>query len=179
MTRQWMIGAAMMMAISAAHAEKKPYQVWSYTAIARSGNPVTFRVVANSKQKSHGVATYADNVIHVNWKKLREHNASPQFVQFVLAHEAGHLIMRDRGIGSESTADFYAGKMLRLAGFTADDMATLQRDMLRIYGGGDDKHPGNSQRVMVLMRGYNSTASRAAPLVSATLEKFGKQLDRQ
>jgi hypothetical protein len=74
-----------------------------------------------------------------------------EFYQYVLAHEAGHAV----GITTETGADYYAGKLLRLEGFTPRQMNAVCWEMLRVLSpDGDATHPPSSVRVRIVMAGY-------------------------
>jgi hypothetical protein len=95
----------------------------------------------------------------VNWERLLSYNPSPQLVQLVLAHEAGHLLQRDTSAQREQRADYFAGRAMRIEGYTSRDMAQVREEMLRILGRGDATHPPAEQRVQITMRGFNSVVS--------------------
>jgi hypothetical protein len=134
-------------------------RVKSITVPDLHGKLVTFSVWSSPAMDNIAKADLAYNVILVNWERLLRLNPSPQLVQVVLAHEAGHLLQRDTSAQREALADYFAGRAMRIEGYTSRDMAIVRGEMLRILGQGDATHPPAAERVQITMRGYNSVAA--------------------
>lgn len=72
--------------------------------------------------------------------------------QFILGHEAGHVM----GIMNEAGADAYAGSVLRMAGFTPAQMEIVYANMARLLcPWGDTTHPASAQRIAIVQASYN------------------------
>lgn len=75
-----------------------------------------------------------------------------EFQQAVLAHEAAHAI----GIMDETAADYFAGQMLRIAGFGPSQMQVVFASMAAFLGPwGDATHLPVRSRIQVVLAGYN------------------------
>lgn len=73
--------------------------------------------------------------------------------QFILAHEAGHVV----GLTSEAMADAYAGKILHIAGFTPAQMQVVYASMGRfLCPWGDTTHPPSPERIAIVKSAYES-----------------------
>jgi len=134
-------------------------RVKSVTVPDLRGRMVSFRVFSSPGLNNIAKADLAGNLILVNWERLLSYNPSPQLVQLVLAHEAGHLLQRDTSQQREQRADYFAGRTMRIEGYTSRDMDLVGQEMRRILGRGDATHPPSEQRVQITMRGYNSIAA--------------------
>jgi hypothetical protein len=72
--------------------------------------------------------------------------------QFILGHEAGHEV----GILNEAQADAYSARVLRMAGFTPQQMQIVYATMARALSPvGDWSHPASAQRIAIVQAAYN------------------------
>ena len=73
------------------------------------------------------------------------------FQQFLFAHEAAHVI----GIFDETAADCYAGRMLRVAGFTHYQLQAALNGVLNVASPyGDSTHLPSGARTQVVLTCY-------------------------
>lgn len=142
-------------------------RVSSITVPDARGRMVTFPVYSVPSLNNLAKADLTNRKILVNWQKLQRYQPSEQLVHLVLAHEAGHLLHQDLSEVREDRADYFAGRTMRLEGYTSRDMAIVREDMLRMLGRGDSTHAPAEQRVRITMQGYNSVASRPAQTLRA------------
>lgn len=142
-------------------------RVKSVTVPDLKGHMVTFPVYSSPGMNNVAKADIAGGLILVNWERLLGYTPSSQLVHLVLAHEAGHLLEQDYSAQREERADYFAGRAMRIEGYTTRDMALVRYDMLRILGRGDGTHPPAAQRVAITMRGYNSIANAGAGTLQA------------
>jgi hypothetical protein len=148
----------MALAASAAWGQR----VSSITVPGLDGRQVTFPVYSVPGMNNIAKADIANGTILVNWQRLMRYQPSSQLIRLMLAHEAGHLLHQDLSAEREDRADYFAGRTLRIEGYTARDMAIVRQDMLRILGRGDSTHAPSAERVRITMQGYNSVVSRPA-----------------
>jgi hypothetical protein len=74
-----------------------------------------------------------------------------EFQQYLLAHESGHLV----GLPAETSADAYAGRLLKIAGFTPTQMQVVYSGMLQFLSPvGDATHPPSPARVEIVRSAY-------------------------
>ena len=137
-------------------------RVSSITVPGLDGRQVTFPVYSVPGMNNIAKADIANGTILVNWQRLMRYQPSSQLIRLMLAHEAGHLLHQDLSAEREDRADYFAGRTLRIEGYTARDMAIVRQDMLRILGRGDSTHAPSAERVRITMQGYNSVVSRPA-----------------
>lgn len=134
---------------------------------------VTFPVYSVPGLNNIAKADIANGTILVNWQRLMRYQPSSQLVRLMLAHEAGHLLHRDLSAEREDRADYFAGRTMRIEGYTSRDMAIVRQDMLRILGRGDSTHAPSGERVRITMQGYNSIANRPARQTWNTSSTYG------
>jgi hypothetical protein len=148
-------------------------RVRSITVPDLRGTLVNLPVVSSPAMNNIAKADLADGVILVNWERFLALRPSAQTIQLVLAHEAGHLLQQDTSINREKRADYFAGRAMRMEGYTSRDMEIVRADMLRILGHGDATHPPAAERVEITMRGYNSIATRPQTTTSGGVSSGG------
>ena len=143
-------------------------RVSSVTVPDLNGRLVSFRVYSTPSLNNVAKADLINRRILINWDRLLRYDPSDQTIRLVLAHEAGHLVYQDLSAEREYKADYFAGRTMRIEGYTSRDMAVVRQDMLRILGRGDSTHPPAEERVRITMQGYNSVASRPAQTLRAS-----------
>ena len=75
-----------------------------------------------------------------------------EFQQMLFAHEAYHAIWHS---ASETDADAFAGRVLRIAGFSPAQMDAVLRQMIQFLSPtGDASHPPASTRVQIVRQAY-------------------------
>jgi hypothetical protein len=117
------------------------------SVIAPNGTPVSVPVVVRPglgdiARGGNGIVAVDPMLLRMPW----------EFQQMVLAHEAAHGV----GIMNETAADYFAGQMLRLAGFGPGQMQIVFASMARFLGSwGDATHLPVQARVQVVMAGYS------------------------
>jgi hypothetical protein len=142
-------------------------RVRSITVPDLRGKLVNLPVLSSPGLNNIAKADLAGGMILVNWERLLALRPSTQTIQLILAHEAGHLLQQDTSENRERKADYFAGRALRMEGYTYSDMEIVRRDMLRILGRGDSTHPPAAERVQITMQGYNSIQARPQTAIRA------------
>ena len=148
-------------------------RVRSITVPDLKGKLVNLPVLSSPALNNIAKADLAGGMILVNWERLMALRPSSQLIQLVLAHEAGHLLQQDTSPSREKKADYFAGRAMRMEGYTSRDMEIVRVDMLRILGRGDASHPPAAERVDITMQGYNSIAARTLTTASSAVSSSG------
>jgi hypothetical protein len=122
-------------------------QQYAVSVIAPNGTPVSVPVAVTP-----GLGDIARGWIGIVLVDPRLLAMPWEFQQVVLAHEAAHAI----GIMNETAADYFAGQMLRMAGFGPNQMQIVFASMSAVLGSwGDATHLPSQARKQVVMAGYN------------------------